>query len=107
MHIKKAISIIAVTLFCGTIANTLWAGSIPIFYGPTPYTSEADIPAGFYSEDPYVLENFETARKRFEKIGMKTDIVQIQVNRSKNMTKGKRFEAQNPVWIISGQQEKP
>jgi precorrin-6Y C5,15-methyltransferase (decarboxylating) len=64
-------------------------------------------PDGRIVVNTVVLENFETSRKLFQKIGMKTDILQIQVNRSKNMNKGKRFEAQNPVWIISGQKEKP
>ena len=64
-------------------------------------------PDGRMVVNTVVLENFETAGKLFEEIGLQTDVVQIQVNRSKKMPKGKRFEAQNPVWIISGQKEKP
>lgn len=64
-------------------------------------------PDGRMVVNTVVLENFETARKLFEEIGLQTDMVQIQVNRSRKMPKGKRFEAQNPVWIISGQKGKP
>ena len=37
------------------------------------------------------------SRLRFE-----TDVIQVQINRSRQMPWAERFEAQNPVWIISG-----
>lgn len=60
-------------------------------------------PDGRMVMNTVVLENFEAARKLFEEIGLKTDVVQIQVNRTRKMPKGKRFVALNPVWVISGQ----
>lgn len=35
------------------------AEAAPIFFGPSPYLSIADIPAGFYAGGPAALENFE------------------------------------------------
>jgi len=31
-----------------------------------------------------------------------TDIIQVQINRGKDMPWGKRLASQNPVWIITG-----
>ena len=63
-----------------------------------------EIPAGMVDGDEDTVQT--ATRELFEEIGLQTDIVQIQVNRSQKMPKGKRFKAQNPVWIISGQKEK-
>ena len=37
-----------------------YLSAVPIFWGPTPYLSKADIPVGFYAGGgPTVLEDFE------------------------------------------------
>ncbi|MBW1759002.1 MAG: precorrin-6y C5,15-methyltransferase (decarboxylating) subunit CbiE [Deltaproteobacteria bacterium] len=53
-----------------------------------------------------LIANIDTALGTLERIGFKTEIVQVQINRGRNMPWGKRLEAQNPVWIISGTKEK-
>lgn len=45
------------------LAGPQIASAVPVFFGPTPYLSSADIPAGFYAVGPAVLENFEDAVK--------------------------------------------
>jgi hypothetical protein len=47
------------TVALGALALSAGAEAAPIFFGPTPYTSQADIPAGFYAGGPTALENFE------------------------------------------------
>ncbi len=37
---------------------------------------------------------------------MTTEVVQVQISRGKAMPWSQRLEAQNPVWIITGQREK-
>lgn len=49
-----------------------------------------------------LLQNLETAVTALEKHNFTPDVIQIQVSRGKSMPFGTRFEALNPVWIISG-----
>ncbi len=49
-----------------------------------------------------LLQNLETALALLKKYNFDPDVVQIQVSRSKPMPYGDRFEALNPVWIITG-----
>ncbi|MBW1698278.1 MAG: precorrin-6y C5,15-methyltransferase (decarboxylating) subunit CbiE [Deltaproteobacteria bacterium] len=50
-----------------------------------------------------LLESCELGRKTLGRLGYKTDMVQVQINRTREMPRGERLEAQNPVWIVSGQ----
>jgi len=43
-----------------------------------------------------------TCAYRLVKKGFEVEVVQVQINRSKEMPWGQRMEAMNPVWIISG-----
>ncbi|MCK4469768.1 MAG: precorrin-6y C5,15-methyltransferase (decarboxylating) subunit CbiE [Desulfobacterales bacterium] len=49
-----------------------------------------------------LLNNVELVRSTFTGMGLRTDVVQLQVNRGKEMPWGERLEALNPVWIITG-----
>ena len=49
-----------------------------------------------------LLSSLQVAEKTLNQLGFQTDIVQIQINRSSDMPRGKRLEAQNPVWIVTG-----
>lgn len=64
MHVRRHTlpgrSIALVTLMViGMAFAPSAAGAAPIFFGPTPYLSAADIPAGFYFAGPTALEDFE------------------------------------------------
>ena len=48
-----------------------------------------------------LLTNMNQAMETLKTLGMKTDIVQVQINRGSEMPWGERLEAQNPVWIIT------
>ncbi len=49
-----------------------------------------------------LIDNLTAARNTLEDLGFDVDIIQIQVNRSKPMPYSMRFDAINPVWIITG-----
>jgi len=49
-----------------------------------------------------LADNLCRALDALEAAGMSTEVVQLQVSRSKSMPWSRRFEAHNPVWIISG-----
>jgi len=49
-----------------------------------------------------LIQNIEAALQPLKKAGFKTDFIQIQVNKKKDMPWGERLESQNPVWIITG-----
>jgi precorrin-6Y C5,15-methyltransferase (decarboxylating) len=53
-----------------------------------------------------LIANIETAVKALEQSGFKAEVAQVQVSKSKDMPWSTRLEAQNPVWIITGQREK-
>lgn len=53
-----------------------------------------------------LMANIETAVKTLEQTGFETEVVQVQISKSKKMPWSTRLEAQNPVWIITGYQEK-
>lgn len=57
MNCKRAVSVLAVTVLLGVVTSPALSASI--FFGPTPYTSAASIPAGFYIGAPTALEDFE------------------------------------------------
>jgi precorrin-6Y C5,15-methyltransferase (decarboxylating) len=49
-----------------------------------------------------LIDNLTTARQVLDGLGVDVDMVQIQVSRGKSMPYSQRFEAANPVWIITG-----
>ena len=49
-----------------------------------------------------LLDNLEATVKTLREFGFETEVIQVQIQRSKAMPWSQRFEAQNPVWIISG-----
>ena len=59
-------------------------------------------PGGIIVVNTVLLSNVDSARKILAKKGFEVEVVQVQINRSKEMPWGQRMEAMNPVWIISG-----
>ncbi len=59
-------------------------------------------PEGVIVINTVLLENLTKALNTLNSCGFFTEVIQIQVNRSKEMPWSQRLEAQNPVWIISG-----
>ncbi len=59
-------------------------------------------PGGILVVNTVLLENLEAVTTIFRKTAFEADIVQIQVSRGKKMPWGRRLEALNPVWIVSG-----
>jgi precorrin-6Y C5,15-methyltransferase (decarboxylating) len=59
-------------------------------------------PDGIIVLNTVLMDNLTTALTTLKELGFSTDTAQIQVSRSKDMPWSQRFEAQNPVWIISG-----
>ncbi len=59
-------------------------------------------PDGVMTINTVLIPNVEAALRTLENIGFRTEIVQVQISRGKNMPWGERLEAENPVWIISG-----
>jgi precorrin-6Y C5,15-methyltransferase (decarboxylating) len=49
-----------------------------------------------------LLESMQNAVMAMRAQGLRTDLVQIQVSRSRSMPAGDRMEALNPVWIVRG-----
>ena len=64
--------------------------------------------AGYLKHDGIIVINtilipsIETALETLKQLGFKTDIVQVQISRSKEMPRGEMLGAENPVWIITG-----
>lgn len=59
-------------------------------------------PGGVVVINTVLIQTLERAIHALEKNQIEPDVVQIQVSRSKPMPFGQRFDALNPVWIISG-----
>jgi precorrin-6Y C5,15-methyltransferase (decarboxylating) len=64
------------------------------------------LPQGRIVINTVLIPNFEQAVKSLRALGYRTDIVQIQINRSRKMPWASRLEAENPVWIISAEKPK-
>jgi len=54
-----------------------------------------------------LISNIDVAMSTLKSQGFITDIVQAQISRGQQMPLGKRLNAENPVWIISGEKRKP
>jgi precorrin-6Y C5,15-methyltransferase (decarboxylating) len=59
-------------------------------------------PKGVMVINTVLIPNAEVARATLEKLGFNTEVIQVQINRSRQMPWAERLEALNPVWIISG-----
>ena len=59
-------------------------------------------PKGVMVINTVLIPNVEAARETLEKQDFNTEIIQVQINRSRQMPWAVRMEAINPVWIISG-----
>lgn len=60
-------------------------------------------PQGIMVINTVLIQNFQVALKALRDCGFATDFIQIQINRARNMPWGARLDAQNPVWIITGE----
>ena len=59
-------------------------------------------PKGVMVINTVLIPNVEAARETLEKQDFSTEIIQVQINRSRQMPWAARMEAMNPVWIITG-----
>jgi precorrin-6Y C5,15-methyltransferase (decarboxylating) len=59
-------------------------------------------PEGVMVINTVLIPNVETARATLEKLNFNTEIIQVQINRSRQMPWAERLEPLNPVWIVSG-----
>jgi len=59
-------------------------------------------PKGVMVINTVIIPNVETARATLEKLDFETEVIQAQINRSRQMPWAARLEAQNPVWIVTG-----
>jgi precorrin-6B C5,15-methyltransferase / cobalt-precorrin-6B C5,C15-methyltransferase len=59
-------------------------------------------PGGIVVVNTVLLPNIAAAEETLRELGMDTETIQVQVNRGRDMPWGRRLEALNPVWIISG-----
>jgi precorrin-6Y C5,15-methyltransferase (decarboxylating) len=62
-------------------------------------------PSGIMVINAVLLDNIQTTMKTLRKLGFSTEAIQVQVQRSRAMPFSDRFEARNPVWIITGKKE--
>jgi precorrin-6Y C5,15-methyltransferase (decarboxylating) len=60
-------------------------------------------PEGIVVVNTVLLKSMQTAFFALKESGFKPTMIQMQVNHNVEMPQGERLEAQNPVWIISGQ----
>ena len=59
-------------------------------------------PGGMIVVNTVLIPNVETARAALENLDFNTEVIQVQINRSRPMPWAHRLDALNPVWIISG-----
>jgi precorrin-6Y C5,15-methyltransferase (decarboxylating) len=58
--------------------------------------------SGLIVVNTVLIDNLTSARQALERMGFSVDLLQIQVSRGKPMPYSHRFEAANPVWIVTG-----
>jgi precorrin-6Y C5,15-methyltransferase (decarboxylating) len=63
-------------------------------------------PNGVMVINTVLIPNVEVARASLEKLDFNTEIIQVQINRSRPMPWAERLEGLNPVWIITGMRNK-
>jgi precorrin-6Y C5,15-methyltransferase (decarboxylating) len=59
-------------------------------------------PEGVIVVNTILIPNVEMARATLENLDFNTEIIQVQINRSRPMPWADRLEALNPVWIVTG-----
>jgi precorrin-6Y C5,15-methyltransferase (decarboxylating) len=59
-------------------------------------------PAGRMVINTVLIPNLQVAMTALSRLKFETEVIQVQINRSRQMPWAERFEAQNPVWIIAG-----
>ena len=59
-------------------------------------------PNGIIVVNTVLIPNVQVAFAALERSEFETEVVQVQINRSRKMPWAERLEAQNPVWIITG-----
>jgi precorrin-6Y C5,15-methyltransferase (decarboxylating) len=59
-------------------------------------------PAGRMVINTVLIPNLQVAKTTLSRLKFETEVIQVQINRSRQMPWDERFEAQNPVWIVSG-----
>jgi len=62
-------------------------------------------PGGILVVNTVLLPSFQAACSELNRHGFTVDVLQVQINRGRAMPWGDRLDAQNPVWIVTG--EKP
>jgi len=59
-------------------------------------------PAGRIIINTVLIPNLQVALTTLRQLKFETEAIQVQINRSRQMPWAQRFEAQSPVWIITG-----
>ena len=59
-------------------------------------------PGGRIVVNTVLLPSVNTAQETLKELGFATEVIQVQIHRSREMPGGERLEALNPVWIITG-----
>jgi precorrin-6Y C5,15-methyltransferase (decarboxylating) len=59
-------------------------------------------PGGRIVINTVLIPNLQTVMTALDRLKFETEVIQVQINRGRQMPWAERFEAQNPVWIISG-----
>ena len=59
-------------------------------------------PGGRIVINTVLIPNLQVVMATLSRLNFETDVIQVQINRSRQMPWAERFEAQNPVWIITG-----
>lgn len=61
---------------------------------------------GILVANTVLMDNLTGAVSAMAAAGMTTEVVQLQISRSKTMPWSRRLEAENPVWVITGYRDK-
>ena len=59
-------------------------------------------PGGRIVINTVLIPNLQAVTDALSRLKFETDVIQVQINRARQMPWAQRFEAQNPVWIITG-----
>ncbi len=62
-------------------------------------------PGGRIVINTVLIPNLQAVIAALGRLKFEAEVIQVQINRSRQMPWAKRFEAQNPIWIISGYRE--
>jgi precorrin-6Y C5,15-methyltransferase (decarboxylating) len=59
-------------------------------------------PGGRIAINTVLIPNLQAVMAALDRLKFETEVIQVQISRSRQMPWAERFEAQNPVWIIAG-----